>query len=214
MSIHLRVVRRTSALQETGTAEREVSGSVAARSGTSSFGTEEQSMAERHSERGVIFRAGGSNLYVLVGVFASFFLALGVIDGIRRDDWTSLAVVSGAIVFLFLLLSYLRLEIGVEGFRYRNLSTNRRLQFGDIERAYFATVYGVYAPQGVATFWVQPRQGKPMKINLMTFSVEAAAALFIALDRHGVPIEVPNTWAAQLLAKQIRDHQAKLQSRE
>jgi hypothetical protein len=166
-------------------------------------------MAENTSEQQVVFRAG-RHLYVIVGIFASLFIALGVLIVLTKGDWTFAAVAGGGTLVLFSLLSYLKLEIREDGFTYRNLSTNRSVEFADIETAYVETIRADVAPQGVAAFWVRLKDEKAMKINLRTFPIRAAALLFTALERQGIPIDVPDTWAAQRMARQIREEQAKL----
>jgi hypothetical protein len=157
---------------------------------------------------GVVFRAG-LHLYVLVGLLVSLFIGLGIAVAIRREDWTFLAVAGGGAVVLFLLLLVLRLEVRHEEFAYRNLSGSRTVPFTDIERAYFETVHADAAPQGVAVFWVEVRGGKRVKVNLRTFPIRAAALLFATLERHGVPIQVPDTWAAKRMNRQVREEMAK-----
>jgi hypothetical protein len=169
-------------------------------------------MAEASSEGRAVYRAG-LHLFVIVGIFAAFFIALGVVIAVKRSDGTFLAVAGGGTAVLFLLLCWLRLEIRPDGFTYRNLSMNRAVAFADVERAYFETLTADVAPQGVATFWVGLRDGKAIKVNLRTFPIRAAALLFTALERHGIPIDVPNTWAAQRMARQIREEQARLGNR-
>jgi hypothetical protein len=150
-------------------------------------------------------------LLVVVGVSALLFAALGGFIAVKKGDWTFLGVVVVVAAVLFLLLQALRLEIGPTGFKYRNLSGSREVAFADIGRAYFEVVRAEYAPQGVAAFWVERCDGARVKVNLRTFPVEAAAVLFTALESHGIPIEVPDAWAARRMAEQVRAAQAKLQ---
>jgi hypothetical protein len=169
-------------------------------------------MIESNTETPSVFRVG-VHLIILVGLFTGFLLAIGVADGRARGNWTPFAVLAGVTAVWFLLLAYLRLEIRPDGFSYRNLSVNRALPFAAVERAFFLTIRSSRTPQGVAAFWVQPRDGKPFKINLRTFPIRAAAVLFAAFDRHGIPVEVPDTWSARRMAAQIRAEQKKLESR-
>jgi hypothetical protein len=165
-------------------------------------------MDDRLPQRGVVFRAG-LHLFILVGLLCALFLGLGVAVGARRGDWTFLAVVGAGALAVFLLPLALRLEVRPDAFAYRNLSGSRTVPFGEVERAYFETVRADAAPQGVAAFWVQLRGGKALKVNLRTFPVRAAALLFAALERHGVPIEVPDSGAAKRMYRQIREEKAR-----
>jgi hypothetical protein len=156
-----------------------------------------------------VYRAG-IHLFAVVGVFTSLFAVLGLFIAVKKGDWTFLAVVVGVAAVLFLLLQVLRLEVGPSGFRYRNLSGSREVAFADVGRAYFEVVRAKNAPQGVAAFWVERRDGERVKVNLRTFPVEAAAVLFTALEAYGIQIEVPDAWATRRMAEQVRAAQAKL----
>lgn len=155
------------------------------------------------------YRAG-VHLYVLIGIPATILFAIAVAAGVRTGDWKMAAVVVATVAVWFALLAILKLEIRTDGFRYRNLTGVRSIQFADIEYAYFVTLRSSHTPQGVASFWVRSRSGAATKVNLRTFPIRAAAVLFAALDAHQIPIQVPDTWAARRMAKQIRDAQAKL----
>jgi hypothetical protein len=151
----------------------------------------------------------GAHLLGVVRFFTVAFTALGIFVVVKKGDWTLLAV-TGVVALLFvLLLQLLRLEISSTGFRYRNLSGSREMAFADVGRAYFEVVRGTNSPQGVAAFWVEGRDGKRVKVNLRTFSVQAAAALFTALESNGIQIEVPDEWAAKRVVDQVRAVQAK-----
>ncbi len=169
-------------------------------------------MTDNDAKSPCVFRVG-VHLIILVGLLAGLALAVGLGEGLARGRWTPFAVLAALTALWYLLLAYLRLEIRLDGFSYRNLSGNLFVPFADVEKGYFQTVHGGYAPQGVAFFWVQPRGGKPFKVNLRTFPIRAAAVLFAALDRHGIPIDVPDTWSARRMADQIRAEQKKLESR-
>jgi hypothetical protein len=147
------------------------------------------------------FRAG-RHLYAVIGVFVSLFSALGALIVVKRGDWTFLAVVVAAA--LFLLLQVLRLQVGFDGFKYRNLSGSREVAFAEVGRAYMDVVRSQHSPQGVARFWIERRDGRRVKVNLRTFPVQAAASLFTALEAHDIQIEVPDEWAARRMVEQIR----------
>ncbi len=152
----------------------------------------------------------GIHLLVVVGILASVLAAFGVLIGLKKGDWTSLGVVVAVAAVLFLLLQVPRLEVGPAGLKYRNLSGSREVAFADIGRAYLAVVRTQYAPQGVAVFWIERRDGGRVKVNLRTFPVEAAAVLFTALESHGLQIEVPEAWATRRMAEQVRAAQVEL----
>jgi hypothetical protein len=143
-------------------------------------------------------------LYVVIGFFASIFIVGGFVIGFRRGDWSFLAQMAGATAVLFLLLRVLRLEIRTDGFKYRNLTGSRKVEFADVSRAYLNVVRAEAVPQGVAVFWVERKDGSKVKINLRTFPVEAAAILVTALESHGIHVEVPDASAAQQFEKQVR----------
>lgn len=135
----------------------------------------------------------------------SFFLLIGVV--VMRQNpgaWPVLAIACGVTACSLAGVAYLRLEIGVDGIRYRNVSANRSLRFTEIKRAYFETMVNRAAPQGVAAFWIEPTEGKALKINLRTFPVAGTALLLAALERHGIPVEVPHAGAAQRMAREVR----------
>lgn len=151
----------------------------------------------------------GIHLLIVVGVFVSLFAALGFAIALKSGDWTFLAVIAAVAAVSFLLSQVLRLEVRRDGFTYRNLSGSREVTFLDVRRAYIEAVRANAAPQGVGVFWVERRDGTRVKVNLRTFSIRAAAALFTALEMQGIPIEVPELWAARRLADQVRVEQAK-----
>lgn len=166
-------------------------------------------MDAESSTSSVVYRAG-IHLFVIVGVFASLFATLGLFIAVKQGDWTFLAVVVCGTVVLFLLLGVLKLEISLAGFKYRNLSGTRDVAFREVSRAFFEVVSADVAPQGVAAFWVERRNGTRVKVNLRTFAVDAAAALFTALEKQGIPIEVPDHSAAQRAAAQVQEAQTKM----
>jgi hypothetical protein len=92
------------------------------------------------------FRAGG-HLYAVIGVFVSLFAALGALIVVKRGDWTFLAVVVGVAAALFLLLQVLRLQVGFDGFKYRNLSGSREVAFAEVGRAYMDVVRSQHSPR-------------------------------------------------------------------
>ena len=124
-------------------------------------------------------------------------------------EWHAVVGICSVAIVWFVFLRRLRLEIGPDGVRCRGVIFNRTLQFAEISKAYFKTEYGGYAPQGVSFFWLQPSEGKPMKVNLRYFPIDAAALLFTALERRNIAIEVPNTWSAKRMVAQVRKQQNK-----
>jgi hypothetical protein len=166
-------------------------------------------MSEDHSTDKRVYRVG-THLLVVVGVFALFFTTLGILIVVKKGDWNFLAIIVGGFAVFFLLLQVLRLEIGSDGFKYRNLSGSRTVLFADVRRAYIEVERANKAPQGVAVFWVERRDERRVKVNLRTFPMQAAADLFTALETHDIQIEVPDEWAARRTVDQIRAAQAKL----
>jgi len=128
----------------------------------------------------------------MVGALCGVFFGLGVVATVEnRGAWPVLAVAGGAALYLLVKLLYLRLQVSPEGIRYRTLAADRAFAFGDIERGYFEQVVNRAAPQGVRTFWIRPKQGKPVQIDLRSLPVRAATVLYAALQRHGIPIDIP-----------------------
>jgi hypothetical protein len=156
-----------------------------------------------------IFRAG-AHMLTVTGAFAGLLIALGVAVGFKNGDWSMLEAPLIASAIVFALQAILRLEIGPAGIKYRNLTGSRSIEFENIKRAYVEVVRPSKSPQGIATFWLELHGGKRVKINLRTFSIQAAALLFSALDARGLPIEAPDEWAAGRLMNQVRAAQAKL----
>ena len=125
---------------------------------------EEVVMWGKSSTGSAVYRAG-AHLFAVVGVFTALFAALGVLLAVQKGNWTFLVVVVVVTAVLFLLLQVLRLEVAPTGFRYRNLSGSRDVAFGDIGRAYLEVVRAKNAPQGVAAFWVERRDGGRVKLR-------------------------------------------------
>lgn len=153
------------------------------------------------------FRAG-THLYVVVGGFATLFAAVSIFAAIKQGDWTLPAAVVGGTAVAFGALQVLRLEVGPDGFKYRNLSGSRGVEFAEVSRAYFeiVTANGV----SVAAFWVDRSSGKRVKVNLRTFPIRAAAVLFPALEARGIAIEVPDHRGTRRARDQVRAAQAEL----
>ena len=78
-------------------------------------------MAQTFGQDGIMCRAG-MHLFLIVSIFASLFLGLGLSIAIKRGDWTFLVGAGVGSLVVFLLLSHLKLEIREAGFTYRNLS--------------------------------------------------------------------------------------------
>lgn len=143
--------------------------------------------------------------YGAASFFAGFFLLLGVVATYEnRGSWPVLAIAGGVTVLMLASLAYARLAVSADGIRHRSLRGTRTFQFTEIKRAYVETAVNRSAPQGVATFWIQPKSGKPLNISLRIFPIEAVAALLAALEQHGVPLEVPDSWVAHRMAREIR----------
>lgn len=138
-----------------------------------------------------MFRAAGRP-YGAVGLLAGFFLLIGtVLLYENRGAWPVLVITGGATLFALASLAWLRLEIGVQGIRYRTVGGTRFLEFGDIERAYFETMVNRAAPHGVHIFCVKPKEGKVLRLDLRALRAGAAPRLLTTLERHGIPITLP-----------------------
>jgi hypothetical protein len=149
-------------------------------------------------------------LYFLVGLLMALFIGIGIAIGVRRGDWTFAVVAVFMMSVSFVLLTILRLEVSAEGVFYRNLSGSGFHAFEELEKAYLTVKRSDATPQGVAAFWLQPKAGRPVKINLRTFPTKAAAVLFAALENHQIAIEVPDLWPARRMAQQVRDAQNRM----
>ncbi|UYC17991.1 hypothetical protein NRY95_08575 [Xanthomonas campestris pv. phormiicola] len=114
---------------------------------------------------------------------------------------------------LLFVLSTIRLEISRNLLKRRSLFGVDIIQFKDVVSAYISVEYSSKAPQGSASFWIQPRNAAPLKINLRLYPVQAAAMLFFILEAQGIDIDVPDTWSARRMQQQIRAAQAKAKAR-
>jgi len=156
-----------------------------------------------------VARAQG-RAYLAAGLFSGFFVLMGVL--LTRESaqtWPVLVVACGVAAFMLAGLAYLRLEVGSEGIRYRSFGSNRALRFSEIERAYFETVVNRAAPRGLVTFWIKPKAGNALRVNLRTFPPGAATRLLTALERHGIAIAVPDSAAALGMTREPRGHAAR-----
>jgi hypothetical protein len=145
----------------------------------------------------------GMHLVVVVGVAALFFGGLlftgrGALGGAAA--WGLLGVFAS----LAWVLSTLRLDIGRDAFTTRSAFGATTMRYDAVERAYFEVVRTSRTPQGVAAFFVEPRHGAPVKVNLRVFPVAAAALLLRALETRDIPIDVPDAWAARRMYDQIK----------
>ena len=155
----------------------------------------------------------GLECYIVFGVLAGFFILLTLLVTLRRpDEWPVLAAVCAATLIGLTPFLILRLEISHRGIRYRTIYGTVSLKIEDVQRAYFTVIHSHYTPQGVAFFWLRTRQGKRMRINFNIYPERVGAVLFNILDSRGIAVEVPEFWAAQRMAKEIRDCQDKLRS--
>jgi hypothetical protein len=143
--------------------------------------------------------------YGAASLFGSFFLMLGAVATYENHgSWPVLAIAAGVTVLMLANLAYVRLTVGPDGIRYRTLRTRRTLAFSEIKRAYLETSVNRFAPHGVVSFWVQPKEGKALNINLRNLPRTASVALLTALEEHGVPLDVPDTGAGQRMVREIR----------
>jgi hypothetical protein len=146
----------------------------------------------------------GAHLCVVVGLAAALFIGLGVSVWLKNGDRAILGIAVGVFGALAVVLATLRLDVTRDGCTARSLFGATTVRFADLARAYFEVTRHESAPQGAASFWVQPRSGAAHKVNLRVYPIEAAALLFRALDAHGVAIDVPDAWAARRMNDQVR----------
>jgi hypothetical protein len=125
-------------------------------------------MTELQVERRAVFGAG-PGVYGMIGGFAAFFLLLGVLLGIKRDDWTVAGGVLAATMLAVAAAGVLKLEIRESGLTYRNFTTWRSLDYAMIARAQIDALRTPYTPQGVPSFYLWLRDGRTVQINLLTF---------------------------------------------
>jgi hypothetical protein len=148
-----------------------------------------------------------TRVILIVITFSMLMLTLGVAVGLKRGDWTITVIVGVAAATILLLLQVLRLEIMPDGFKYRNLSGLYEISFESISLAYINVVRSPYNPAGVARFFVELKNGKRVKINFRTFSIEAAARLLLALESRKIQIVADEDWAAQQFLRQVHTAQ-------
>ena len=148
-------------------------------------------------------------MLVVVGVAASLFSTLGVLLWLKKGNHGFLLGVLASTAALLFVLSTLRLEISPNLLKRRSIFGSDLVQFKDVAGAYISVEHSPKAPQRVASFWIQPRKGPPLKINLRSYPVQAAAMLFSILEAQGVDIDVPDAWSARRMEQQIRAAQAK-----
>ena len=117
------------------------------------------------------------------------------------------------LVALVLMLQLLRFQIGPDGFVLRTPLSRDTVDFANLSKAFFVVTYAGSTPQGIGSFCVETKDGKKYDLHIRAYSVKAAAALFDELDRHGIPIEVPNLWAANRMVNVIRRAQAKMRAK-
>jgi hypothetical protein len=142
-----------------------------------------------------VFRAAGRP-YAAASLLGGLFVGLGVVLMVERASaWPVVAIACAVTAYLLTGLAFLRLEINPHTIRYRTLRGSRVLDFSEIDRAYFETIVNRAAPMGTTRFWIRPKMGKPLSIELRTFRPGAAALLLAAIERHGIPIEAPGAEA-------------------
>jgi hypothetical protein len=155
------------------------------------------------------FGAGG-NLYFVIGLFGTFFLGLFSVVARKNGEWGVVMIIAGIIAALLLMLQVLKFKIGPDGFVYRTLISSTAFDFDDISKAGLTVTYSGSTPQGIGNLRVEMKDGRKSEVNLRLYVIKAAATLFNELERRGIPIEVPNLWAAQRMMNQIRKAQSKL----
>jgi hypothetical protein len=153
------------------------------------------------------------NLYIPVGLLATLFLAIFIGVARKEGNWIPVYITVGIVVALLLMFQLIRFQIGPDGFVYRTPLTSTTIDFADLSRGYFGVTYTGKTPQGVGKFCVETKDGKTFDLKLRIYTIKAAAALFDELDHHGIPIEVPDLWAANRMVNEIRRAQARMQAK-
>ncbi len=155
-------------------------------------------------------------LYVLTGLLAALFLGMGVGVGRQSGNWIPFYLFSGVLVLVLAMLQLMRFKVGPDGFTCRTTQAVETIDFADVTRGYFiitVVIHNGFPSQRVTDFGVEKKDGTTFRFNLRHYSVKAAAHLFDELDRHGIPIEVPDIPAAHRMDRQIRKAQAKLRAK-
>jgi hypothetical protein len=153
------------------------------------------------------------NLYFLVGLLGTIFLGIFIAVARKEGNWTPFYITGGILVAVLLMFQLIRIQIGPGGFVFRTPLSSNTVDFADVSRGYFVVTYSGDTPQGVGSFCVETKDGKKSDLNLRIYSIKAAAALFDELDRHGIPIEVPDLWAANRMVNEIRRAQARMRAK-
>jgi hypothetical protein len=148
-------------------------------------------------------------LYFIFGGFASIFVILASLA--IRDEPLLFVFASFVFLAVMLCLRLLRLEITDREIEYRSLFCRVVLPFEEIQRAYFEGEAAENVAFTVARFKLQTRDGKISGISLKCFPLPFVADLFTALERHKIPLQVPDFWHAQYLMEQVREQQVKNQ---
>ena len=145
---------------------------------------------------------------VLFGPLAAFFVSVEVKCGRLTSAWTMLAVFAACALVCVVLARAVRLEIGPNGLRHRTAIGTRALDYGSLTRAYI-DVLRTKAPQGCATLCLESREGRETRIHLRHYPIEAAVALFDALESRSIRIEEPDSRAAGV-ARSVRAARARM----
>lgn len=159
------------------------------------------------------FGAGG-NLYFAITFVGSIFLVIFGLVASKNGDWRGIMIVAGIMAALFLMIQVLRFRVGPDSFSCRTLVSSKTYHYADISIGYFMVTISQSRPQGTATFGIELKDGQKAEINLRLFPIGAAVLLFDELERHNIPIEVPDLWAAQRMLKDILKAKAKRDVRD
>lgn len=158
-----------------------------------------------------VFRAA-PRMFILVGVPAALGCSLGIAVGGKSGDWCVLGGFAALSFILFGLVILLKLELAAAGFRYRALIGSRKVAYPDVAAAFIHAVHVAGNPREFAKFAVETREGRLIRPALRAFPIEAAAALFAALEAHGIGIDVADSPGPRRMNDEIRAVQARLRT--
>lgn len=150
-----------------------------------------------------------ARLYVAFGGLVGLPFALALAAWLGGAGSFAGVAISGTVFAVTLLgLAAWRLEVSGSGIRYRRpLWGTRAANFGEIERAAFESTRGGHAPRH-ARFRLTARGQAPFTVSIRAFPQPVVAAMFAALRRHGITVEVPPQWHAEFVARQKQDDRA------
>jgi hypothetical protein len=144
---------------------------------------------------------------VSAGGIASFLAVCGASNGVQTGEWGFLIIVLSVTGLAVLALWCFRLEVGTEGFRYRDTGGSWDVAFTDVCRARVFKNKSML--RRVVAFHMVQKNGRRVEISWKMFPADAVAVLFTALEAHGIPIQVADDPWARRMADRVRAAQAR-----